>query len=69
MTEAQWDRNARCLKHFRHYMNRMTREYEYINSQTPTIIHKATNKETEYYENILNQCRNKTRYFNPLRTN
>lgn len=68
MTEASSERNARCTRHFKQYMNRMTREYEYINSQAPTIIHKATDEETKYYENILNQCRNKTRYFNPLKT-
>lgn len=64
MTEAQWDRNARCLKHFRHYMNKMTKEYELINSEAPTKIHKATDKETEYYMSILDK--RKTRYFNPL---
>lgn len=64
MTEVQWDRNARCLKHFRQHMNKIVKEYEYINTEAPTKIHKATDEETEYYMGILKK--RKTRYFNPL---
>ena len=63
-TEAAWDRNSRCLRHFRHYMDKMTREYEIINSEAPTKIHKATKEETEYYMNISNK--KQKQYFNPL---
>ena len=45
-------------------MNKMTKEYELINSEAPTKVHKATNEETEYYTSILDK--RKTRYFNPL---
>ena len=64
MTEAGYMRNARCMKHYRQNVNRMTREYEVINSKAPTIIHKASNDENEYYQNLLNKT--KPIYFNPL---
>lgn len=45
-------------------MDKMTREYEIINSEAPTKIHKATKEETEYYMNISNK--KQKQYFNPL---
>jgi len=64
MTEAGYMRNARCNRHFKQYMDKRARECEYINSKAPTIIHKATDKENEYYQSILNN--RFKRNFNPL---